>query len=194
MRIERGNVWVALGEVDAICVTTNGCIKRNGRAVMGRGIARTACDLFPNIDITLAADLRSEGLRVVTLCQPPDNTAIVAFPTKGTDYVLTEEDVTSGAYKQFVMPDFLASQLRRPTPGSVVPGWACRSDLALIRQSCQQLVELTNQTGWTEIHLPMPGCGNGGLQPQHVRPILEEHFDDRFTVYGAAPRGAFLPD
>lgn len=38
---------------DAVCVTTNGCINSKGFAIMGKGIALSARELFPNIEIKL---------------------------------------------------------------------------------------------------------------------------------------------
>jgi len=52
----------------------------------------------------------------------------------------------------------------------------------LIRQSARQLVEMADKFGWGSVVLPRPGCGNGGLDWDDVRPILEAILDDRFTV------------
>ena len=54
--------------------------------------------------------------------------------------------------------------------------------LRLIERSCLQLKELTDRNSWPLVILPRPGCGGGGLAWEEVRPLLERHLDDRFTI------------
>lgn len=69
--------------------------------------------------------------------------------------------------------------------------WHETGDPALIRRSAKQLVALADKFGYRDVLIPRPGCGNGSLRWQDVRPILEQVLDDRFTVVtfpeGAAP-------
>jgi len=53
-----------LEEVDAICITTNVTTKRNGKAVMGAGIAKDAKSRFHGIDEDLGKIIREKGSAV----------------------------------------------------------------------------------------------------------------------------------
>lgn len=61
--------------------------------------------------------------------------------------------------------------------------WWEQADTYLIERSAKQLVELVNTTpGIMSVVMPRPGCGNGQLNWQDVRPLIEPILDDRFTV------------
>ena len=72
MKLIRGNIWKsgAMG----ICVTTNGIVKKNGDAVMGRGIALQAAQRYPELAPELGRRLTLWGNKVYTM--------IITFPTK----------------------------------------------------------------------------------------------------------------
>ena len=59
--------------------------------------------------------------------------------------------------------------------------WRDPADPSLIVKSAFQLVELTDREGWRNVALPRPGCGNGRLDWEVVRPLLNL-LDDRFVV------------
>lgn len=65
---------------DALCVTTNGFSKKDGRAVMGRGNAKQAKDLFDGIDLEFGQLLKKNGNVVQILRINP--IPIVSFPVK----------------------------------------------------------------------------------------------------------------
>lgn len=60
--------------------------------------------------------------------------------------------------------------------------WMEKADLVLIDRSVKQLVDLTTRLRWDHVVLPRPGCGNGGLTWEAVRPVLVDQLDDRFLV------------
>ena len=71
---------------DAVCVTTNSMIKRNGKAVMGAGIAKEADERF-NLGYKLADYLNKYGNRcfnmgLYTNDQTRKTFTIITFPTK----------------------------------------------------------------------------------------------------------------
>lgn len=71
-------------------------------------------------------------------------------------------------------------------PVEVSP-WAV-PDMQLIRRSAEELQAIADLEGWTRIIVPRPGCGGGGLAWQDVCPLLEEIFDDRFTIIKYGPK------
>lgn len=145
MREWRGDIWLGLQapNIDAICITTNGIVKRDGKLVMGAGIAGQARDRFLGIDAAAGALVKQNG-NCTQILHTVNETALVALPTK--------------------------NHWRDPSP------------LDLVLRSLQQLVVLTDQNGWNRVLLTRPGCGNGGLNWNTLRPRVEAVLDDRFIV------------
>lgn len=72
---------------DACIVTTNGIVRRDGRAVMGAGIARYCRDTFSGVDRMLGDELKRGGNHAYCLgnWMKPDGTGsflLFSFPTK----------------------------------------------------------------------------------------------------------------
>lgn len=76
----------------------------------------------------------------------------------------------------FFMPD--GALITFPTKGD----WKRPSTLSRIEKSLHQLVFLANSLQIQNISLPLVGCGAGGLSKESVKPLLEKHLDDRFTL------------
>jgi hypothetical protein len=62
--------------------------------------------------------------------------------------------------------------------------WYEKADINLITKSAETLMYMHSHPKYqdTIIVLPRPGCGNGGLRWEDVKPILEPILDDRFHV------------
>lgn len=75
---EQGNLWEI--EADARCITTNGAVKNNGCAVMGRGNAREARDRYPGLDLRFGRRLAAGGNHVHWTMT--DDGPLVTFPVK----------------------------------------------------------------------------------------------------------------
>lgn len=60
--------------------------------------------------------------------------------------------------------------------------WQEQADVALIAQSVMELVNRVDIFDIKHVYLPHPGCANGGLKWENVRPLLTPYLDDRFTI------------
>src|SRR5579863_1639145 len=82
MREAYGDLFkLAAGKV--IVITTNGDVKKNGEAVMGRGCAAEAKRRWPHMPLLLGSRLEALGNRVHRFVPMEDSYgAIVTFPVK----------------------------------------------------------------------------------------------------------------
>lgn len=61
--------------------------------------------------------------------------------------------------------------------------WNQKANLNLIEQSTKELVETVSYyPNLKPIVMPRPGCGNGGLSWEQVKPVIAPILDDRFHV------------
>lgn len=61
--------------------------------------------------------------------------------------------------------------------------WWEKGNLKLIEKSAIELAAIMNSFPILKrVYIPRPGCGNGKLKWEDVKPILEKHWDDRFIV------------
>lgn len=75
-----GNLWT-YEPADARCITTNGDVRKDGRAVMGRGCAYEAKERYPDIQMDLGRCLTRAGNHVHELIKI-DNWVLLTFPVK----------------------------------------------------------------------------------------------------------------
>lgn len=140
-------------EKDAVVVTTNGIVKKDGLAVMGAGIARSARDTFPGIDKQLGYNLTVWGNHAYHMGTYP--------------------------YRQANGKEINLRILTMPTKHD----WKDKSDIELIKKSCEELMMIAHMLHLNNIYLPAPGCSNGQLDWEtQVKPTIETRLDDRFTV------------
>ena len=140
MREVFGNLWQFAGGMK--CITTNGSVRADGNAVMGRGCANEARLMFHGLAQKLGTRLRNSGNHVYYFPDIP----LYTFPVK--------------------------------------VDWNRPAVLTLIEQSAYELVEQTEDfTPTSYIYLPRPGCGNGTLMWEDVRPVIEPILTgDRFRI------------
>lgn len=60
--------------------------------------------------------------------------------------------------------------------------WRNLSNLSLIVKSAIQLRSIIDENEWCKVVLPRPGCANGGLDWNVVKPMLESILDDRVFI------------
>jgi hypothetical protein len=129
-----GNLWSY--PADFRVITTNGAVRSDGRAVMGRGCALEATKRYPKLARLLGERLRARGNHVQFFSDHElgDRVGLFTFPVKHR--------------------------------------WNEPADLDLIRRSTgefwRQLLASSTYV------LPRPGCGNGQLTWDAVRPIVED--------------------
>jgi hypothetical protein len=137
-----------------VCVTTNGYIKKNGAAVMGRGNALAMAKEYPALPINLATHIMKNGNNLGPILK-----RVISFPVKpitGTfDQVL---DKVKHMYKS----------------NQNIPGFHCKADIEIIKRSLNQLNDFMIKFNLQEVFLPLPGCSNGELTLEQVQPILEK--------------------
>jgi hypothetical protein len=152
MITQYGNIWDEIDNCDAIVITTNGTVKANGACVMGRGIAREARDRYPGVDLTLGQLIQSKGNLVFKLDRP----------------------IWSGPLRPYVALRLVSFPVKH--------NWYEKACLTLIESSTVSLRLLADIEKWKMVIMPRPGCGNGNLKWEDVRPVIEPILDDRFVV------------
>ena len=139
-----GDLWEVAA--DARVITTNGLVKKNGEAVMGRGVAKQAAERYRELPRLLGERLRQVGNHVSLFIfgLVSGDELIISFPVKHN--------------------------------------WWEKAAPELIKRSAKELVRLADKYEWQVVVLPRPGCGNGGLRWEDVKPIVEPLLDGRFVI------------
>lgn len=78
------DIWSYLGQA-VIVITTNGSLTRDGRAIPGRGVARQAVELFPELRARLGERIKQGGNHVYEIMP-----GLVSFPVEETPFSLPD--------------------------------------------------------------------------------------------------------
>ena len=176
-----GNLFAQ--NVDAICITTNGFVKKDGRCVAGRGCAKEARDRWPDFDLDLGTSIHKYGnvpSLIIKSLESDVTYDVLSFPVKpeygycnldGSNVVKHMRNRFKTAYRD---------SRNRIIRGDRVPGWATTAQLPLIIDSAKKLVELADRLNYKKVVIPRPGCGAGELSWETVQPELNKILDNRF--------------
>lgn len=167
---------------DAICITTNTFVKKDGCSVMGRGTAAQAVKRWPILPRLYGQRLVKQEYGAICLTNPSRILScegtnlelpyhLIAFPVK------PKTDVC-GKVKENVVSHMVGKYY----PGDIIPGWACTAKLSIILASCADIVRLATNNKWIKVCLPRPGCGAGELAWDIVKKYIAKELDDRFVI------------
>lgn len=145
-----------------LVVTTNGCVGRGGRLVMGAGVAGEAAKRWPELPERLGALVSARGNVPVA----DSERRVLTWPTKPGLHELDGR----------THPGWMcAARIRRPE--------CVRQVARLVWRSAPLLVALADELGLDgPIYSTRPGCGLGGLNWMDVAPHLAKVLDDRFVI------------
>lgn len=104
MKEIKGNIW-ELAKNEIICITTNGDRKKNGQAIMGKGIAKEAKDRWMFLPIWLGEHIKENGNTVCSLGtrQFGENWyKLYSFPTKHHWYEKSDINLIEQSAKRLV--------------------------------------------------------------------------------------------
>jgi hypothetical protein len=160
----RDDIWGYLKAGYQLVVTTNiGWEPRSGRNNMGAGLVWQAAKLWPELPAwygqTLRAVLGVQGYAALKASEDPVQQYVPPIKHPRLPVI------------------FLPVKPIHPEGGSSFSP-AQEANLALIEHG---VARLNAHPG--EIVMTLPGCGNGGLRPAQVLPILRKYLtDERFLV------------
>lgn len=150
------------GEIDAICITTNGQYTLQGTAVMGGGCAGICAKRWPETAKKLGYLLKSLKINIPFVIGALDDQGNYLDPSRNMIKI-----------KQFKCLIFSF-----PTINNLMDG----ANLQLIKQSATLLKDYVDQFDLKGIVLGRPGVGIGGLDWKEVKETIEPILDDRFTI------------
>lgn len=117
MKEVTGDLWTYPADVRVI--TTNGTVKRNGEAVMGRGCAAEAKQRWPKLPRELGRLIRSDGNHVHVLVTPESLPfRLASFPVKHSWYEKADLDLIERSAEELLdIASNLGNVFVLPRPG-----------------------------------------------------------------------------
>ncbi len=138
-------MWSVYGKTGLFMITTNPIITKEGKLVMGRGIAKQMRDNFPGSDKEFAKMVRG-------------------FPHRYTGEIYYEPVFGKQAVGYFMVKHH----------------WRDKASIPVIMRSVAELIERAENC--SRIDLNFPGVGNGRLDKELVKPLLE-YLPDNVNVW-----------
>ncbi len=152
-------------DVDSICITTNGIVGADGKAIMGAGTAGEAARRWTTVRKRLGKALKTFGNLPYVI-----GMINLAGTFQDTDAALIKDK----KYKCLVWSFPTKNDFRH------------NSDIELIRNSAKLMVDHANTFDLKKIVLPRPGCSNGKLDWKTVKTEIAGILDDRFVIVSFA--------
>ena len=109
MKYEYGNM-VNMSR-DALVITTNGFVKKDGSCVMGRGIAKQIANMFPRVPKILGERILRHGNKVHHLTESP---TLISFPVKATSEIYDGTNAVTHMVKNLKLGDKCRVGLVKP--------------------------------------------------------------------------------
>jgi len=163
MREVKGNMFDLMldGETDSICITTNGIVGADSKAIMGAGSAGEAARRWPTVRKTLGKAIKAFG----------NKPYVIGMINSAGDFQDTDAKLISEKkYQCLIWSLPTKGDFRRPSQPS------------LIENSVKLMVEHADKFELKKIVLPRPGCSNGKLEWTEVKKLIEPILDDRFII------------
>jgi len=164
MKEVTGDIWDYWLDMYLVAIPVNGFVRRDGRAVMGKGPAKQAKERMPNIDLVLGKYIKRSGWSNVYQIAP----GIVSFPVKRDGAVFDGRNAVRHMKGKYTIGDY-------------VPGWALKAETAIIENSLKMLQKFyENSYPYMSEYIVIPrvGCGAGELDWEtDVKPLCEKYGD-----------------
>ena len=157
-----GNIW-DLSDSHWIIIPTNYGWTRRGANVMGRGLAKQAALKYPHIPLFYGKICRDMAYSVTLT----GSYAPLPFVADTNTRLIF----------------FVVKPLNKDAPNL---SWQLPATLPTIEASLRCLIDWMYEADKPLVAMPLVGCGNGGLDPKVVVPVLEDYlknFDNVVLVY-----------